>query len=188
MHESGILELVLPGMTEPGRLARLQAIEANLGQPPDVICGLAALAVSNPAEVDMLAQRLRLSNVEAAALKTAAIVNPDIDPAQPDIAARAVLYHLGPEAFRRAVYVSWARSGAAAADPAWRKRALLADRWSPPKMPFSGSDVLALGVPPGPAVGDVLKAFEAWWVASDFIPDRSEQAAKLKAFAASAVH
>jgi poly(A) polymerase len=188
MHESGILELVLPGMTEPGRLARLQAIEANLGQPPDVICGLAALAVSNPAEVDTLAQRLRLSNVEAAALKTAAIVNPDIDPAQPDIAARAVLYHLGPEAFRRAVYVSWARSGAAAADPAWRKRALLADRWSPPKMPFSGSDVLALGVPPGPAVGDVLKAFEAWWVASDFIPDRSEQAAKLKAFAASAVH
>ncbi|AGK58927.1 polynucleotide adenylyltransferase region [Hyphomicrobium denitrificans 1NES1] len=188
MHESGILKLILPGMTDPGRLARLQAIEANLGQPPDVICGLAALAVSNPAKVDALAQRLRLSNAEAAALKTAAIVNPDIDPAQPDTAARAVLYHLGPEAFRRAVYVSWARSGAAATDPAWRRRALLADRWSPPKMPFGGSDVLALGVPPGPAVGDVLKAFETWWVASDFIPDRSEQAAKLKALAASAVH
>jgi poly(A) polymerase len=188
MHESGILGLVLPGAADPERLARLQAIEANLGQPPDVMCGLAALAVSDPSKADAIAQRLRLSNAETAALETAAIVNPDLDPAQPDAAARAALYRLGPEAFRRAVYVSWARSGASAADPAWRRRALLADRWSPPKMPFGGSDVLALGVPPGPAVGSILKAFETWWVASGFIPDRGDQAAKLKALAASAIH
>jgi poly(A) polymerase len=55
-------------------------------------------------------------------------------------------------------------------------------------MPVGGSDVLALGVPPGPAVGNVLKAFETWWVASGFTSDRSEQAAKLKALAASAIH
>lgn len=188
MHESGILGLVLPGSNHPKRLARLQAIEANLGQPPDVMCGLAALAVSDPSMADAVAQRLRLSNAEAAALETAAIVNPDLDPMQPDTAARAVLYRLGPEAFLRAAYVSWARSGASAADPAWRRRALLTDRWSPPKMPFGGSDVVALGVPPGPAVGNILKAFETWWAASGFIPDRSEQAAKLKALAAGAIH
>jgi len=188
MHESGILNLVLPNTADPERLARLRAVEANLGQRPDVICGLAALAVSDPANVNAVAQRLRLSNAEAEALSEAVIVNPDIDPAQPDAAARAILYRLGPEAFRRTVYLSWARSGAAATDPAWRRRALLADRWSPPKMPFGGSDVLALGVAAGPAVGDVLKAFETWWIASDFPHNQLELTAKLKTLAASVIH
>jgi len=188
MHDNGILDLVVPGALNPERLARLQAIESGLGQPPDVICGLAALAVSEPATVDALAQRLRLSNAEVAALKAAVIVNPDIDPARPDLAARAVLYRLGREAFRRAALLAWARSDASPADPAWRKRSLLADRWSPPTMPFGGSDVLALGVPAGPAVGDVLRAFEAWWIAGDFAAGHAEQTTKIKALAADIIH
>lgn len=188
MHESGILDLILSGKVHPERLARLQAIESNLGRPPDVICGLAALAVSGPDIVDALAQRLRLSNSEASALKAAVSVNPDIDPARTDTSACAVLYRLGAVAFRRAVFVSWARSDASAADPAWRRRALLTDRWSPPTMPFSGSDVLALGVPAGPAVGSILKAFESWWIASAFPADRAEQAAQLKALAKNVIH
>lgn len=188
MHESGILELVLPGSLNPERLGRMQAIESGLGQPPDVMCGLAALAVSAPANVEALVERLRLSNAEAAAIRAAVIVNPDIDPARPDAAARAVLYHLGREAFRRAVLVAWARSDASPADPAWRRRALLADRWSPPTMPFGGSDVLALGVPAGPAVGEVLRAFETWWVTSDFAANPAEQTTKIKALASKVIH
>lgn len=188
MHESGILALVLPGTLHPERLARLQAIEAGLGQPPDVICGLAALAVSGPVDVDELAQRLRLSNSEASALRSAASVDPGLDPAQPEAAACAALYRLGSEAFRRAVVVTWARSSAAATDAAWRKRALLVDRWSAPKMPFSGSDVLALGVPAGPSVGEILRAFETWWIAAAFPADRALQLEKFKAFATNVVH
>jgi len=187
MHQGGILELVVPGRADPDCLARLQAIEAALGQPPDPIARLAALAVPGPAEASAVAERLRLPNVEAAALETAASVNPDLDPAKGDAAARAALYGLGPDAFRRAVRVAWARSEASPTDNAWRKRALLADRWSPPQMPFTGGDVVALGVPAGPSVGRVLKAFEAWWIANDFPADREEQLRRLKAFADGAV-
>lgn len=187
MQQGGILGLVVSSDADPDCLARLQAIEAALGQPPDAIAGLAALAAPNPAEAAAIAERLRLSNAEAAALATAAVVNGDLDPAQADAAARAALYSLGPDAFYRAVRVAWARSGASPADNAWRKRALLPDRWSPPTMPFTGGDVVALGVPAGPAVGSVLKAFEAWWIADDFPADRTEQQRKLEAFAASAL-
>jgi poly(A) polymerase len=183
MHQNGILGLVVSNRADPDCLARLQAIEAALGQPPDAIAGLAALAVSDPGEAPAIAERLRLSNAEAAALKTVAVVNPDLDPALPDTVARAALYGLGQDAFRRAVRVAWARSGAPPADNAWRKRSLLADRWSPPKMPFTGGDVVALGVPAGPAVGDVLRAFEAWWIAHDFPADGTAQRRQLEAFA-----
>jgi poly(A) polymerase len=187
MQQCGILQLVVPEDSDPECLARLQAIEAALGEPPDAIAGMAALAVSSPSKVGPIAQRLRLSNDETAALEAAAIVNPGFNPSQPDAAARAVLYRLGPRAFQRAVRVSWARSGASPADGAWRKRALLTDRWSAPKMPFGGREVLALGVPPGPAVGDVLRAFEAWWVANDFPGDSTEQTRQLKKLAASSL-
>ena len=61
-----------------------------------------------------------------------------------------------------------------------RRRALLADRWSPPAMPFSGGDILALGVAPGPAVGNVLRAFETWWTGNGFVDDPVLQREELK--------
>jgi poly(A) polymerase len=180
MDQCGILQLVLSRQTDPDCHARLAAIEAALGQPPDPIAGLAALAAGDPSTAASLATRLRLSNAEATALERAAIVNPDLDPAAPDAAARVALYRMGIEAFRRAVRVAWARSGAPPSDNDWRRRALLADRWSPPAMPFSGGDILALGIAPGPAVGNVLRAFETWWTGNGFVDDPVLQREVLK--------
>jgi len=188
MDASGILKLIVPSVTEPARLERLQSIEAGLGQPSDALAALAALAVPEPGMARDITQRLRLSNAEDAALEAAAIPYPDIDPERPDAAARAVLYKLGPMGFRRATGVAWARSEASPADPAWRRRALLADRWNAPAMPFTGRDVMALGLPAGPAIGRILKAFEAWWIASDFPRDPAVQAEALAAFARQDIH
>jgi poly(A) polymerase len=186
MHEKGVLQLVISATAHPERLARLQAIERALGQPPDALARLAALAVDEPLQAKGLAQHLRLSNAEAEAIQKAAITDPALDPATPEAAARALLYQFGPNAFGRAVRVAWARSGAAEGDPAWRVRALLPDRWKAPKMPFAGANVVALGVPPGPRVGAVLRAFEDWWIAEDFTADAARQIGKLKELAASA--
>ncbi|HVZ03504.1 CCA tRNA nucleotidyltransferase [Hyphomicrobium sp.] len=181
MHQTGILGLVLTDHCDPGCLARLEAIEAALGQPPDALAGLAALAVSNPMHARVIAERLRLSNADTEALRMAAAIHRKLDPSRSDAEARTVLYALGETAFRRAVRVAWARSEAPVSDAAWRRRALLADRWSPPRMPFGGSDVIALGIAAGPAVGKVLKAFEAWWIDNDFPRDRALQELELKA-------
>jgi poly(A) polymerase len=42
-----------------------------------------------------------------------------------------------------------------------------------------GTDVLARGIAPGPDVGRVIAAFEAWWIGEDFPVDEARIAAKL---------
>ncbi|XKH38330.1 hypothetical protein ACIU1J_28095 [Azospirillum doebereinerae] len=40
------------------------------------------------------------------------------------------------------------------------------------RLPVAGRDLLALGVPHGPGLGQRLKEIEAWWIAEDFRPGR----------------
>ena len=65
-------------------------------------------------------------------------------------------------------------------------RAMLetADEWEEPRLPVRGADALALGVEAGPAVGRLLTAVEAWWIARDFAPDRAAALERLAALVA----
>jgi poly(A) polymerase len=94
--------------------------------------------------------------------------------------ARADLYTNGAAAYRARVLLAWARSGDAPEDPAWQHRYTLAERWQPPRFPLGGGDVLAAGVPPGPRVGELLRALEAWWIAGDFMADATALRARLQ--------
>jgi poly(A) polymerase len=38
----------------------------------------------------------------------------------------------------------------------------------PPLLPFSGKDIVAAGVAPGPRVSEILKEFETAWIEADF--------------------
>ena len=46
---------------------------------------------------------------------------------------------------------------------------------------LTGRDVIAAGVPEGPAVGRVLAELEQGWIDSDFAEDETSLAARLKA-------
>ena len=59
----------------------------------------------------------------------------------------------------------------------------LARAWTPPAFPVTGRDVTALGIPPGPRIGRLLDATQAWWKAGDFTADRAACLAHLKALA-----
>jgi poly(A) polymerase len=85
-----------------------------------------------------------------------------------------ILYHMGSEAWRDAVLLSWARSRASLSDPAWRKLLSLPGKWAIPAFPVSGRDLLEAGLPAGPGIGETLRRLEDWWVASDFKPDKME--------------
>ena len=87
---------------------------------------------------------------------------------------RAILYHMGPEAWRDLVQVAWARSDAAFGDAEWKTLLELPERWPIPVLPVSGRDLLAAGMSPGPEIGVILGKLEDWWVASDFQPSRDE--------------
>jgi poly(A) polymerase len=77
------------------------------------------------------------------------------------------------------VLIAWARAGDAPESQTWRNRLALPERWQPPHFPIGGADVMALGVPAGPRVGEILRALEAWWIAGDFTADAAALLAKL---------
>ena len=179
MAETGVLDVVLGGQSRPVVLQRLIAIEDNLGIAPDAPARLAALMPSQ-ADTEVFAQRLRLSSQQEADFRAAvATSDPAFDPKTPERAARVHLYRKGSEAFARAARVAWARSGCDLNDKAFGARATLTSRWQARLLPLRGADIIALGVPPGPRVGRVLAAFEAWWVEHDFTTDTALQKAAL---------
>ncbi len=53
--------------------------------------------------------------------------------------------------------------------------------------PSAAHDVMALGVPAGPRVGELLRTLEAWWIAGDFTADEAALRAKLGELAGAAL-
>jgi poly(A) polymerase len=183
MQGYGLLTLVLPAAPRPQLLARLAAIESRLGLASDAILRLAALAVEIPEDADRLRDRLRLSNEEHARLARAAVRAPDIGPDVPEPVSRACLYAEGEAAYRQHVLMAWARTGNPPDSHAWRERLALPERWQPPHFPIGGADVVALGVPAGPHIGELLRGLEDWWIAGDFSADENALRARLADFA-----
>ncbi|HEY8264628.1 MAG TPA: hypothetical protein VIG26_09760 [Methyloceanibacter sp.] len=95
--------------------------------------------------------------------------------------AKAALYRLGPDAYRAAALIAWARSGDAVDDPRWIEALKLPDRWQAPAFPLRGQDVMALGIA-GPEVGITLRQLEQEWIEGGFAETRErllERAATL---------
>jgi len=180
MLHYGLLPTVLASAPRPTLLERLAALETALAAQPDAIARLAALAIEVPEDADRLGDRLRLANDERARLAQMAVYTPNISPSAPESAARSYLYAAGANAYRDRVLIAWARSTASADSQAWRARLALPERWHPPRLPVGGADVMALGVPAGPRVGELLRALEAWWIAGDFAADELALRTKLK--------
>ena len=157
MLDHGILAPVLPEIGRDGaaRLARLTAREAALAEP-SAVRRLAALLPRDAGQADMIAARLRLSKAMRKRLVLAA------DPAVPG-AARPLAHAIGVEGARDRLLLG--------ADED-RLPAALADLsgWTPPRLPLTGGDLIALGLPAGPLVAATLKQVERRWVDEGF-PD-----------------
>jgi poly(A) polymerase len=150
MAELGVLAAVIPQGANPSRLARVVAA----GAPADPLLRLAALLTGDPAA---FAARLRLSTADhdrLVALRNAALVQPDAD----DDALRRLLADTDPAIL---LDRTWLDGGT---EPDWaalRSRLASTPR---PVFPLEGRDVLALGLPPGPHVGALLRALREWWL------------------------
>ncbi|MFI4986283.1 MAG: CCA tRNA nucleotidyltransferase [Alphaproteobacteria bacterium] len=193
MRAEGIVAHFLPEADGVEVLRALVTLE-GLGPGADSLRRLAALLdpAQGTAAAEALARRLRFSNRERQRLT--ALAAPAERPQREMTAKeqRRLLYRLGAECFRDLVLLAWAEEIAAAGPSprhsieAWRQHLAAAESWRPKTLPVKGGDALSLGVPAGPAVGRLIAALEAWWIAEDFRPTRADCLAKLKALAASA--
>lgn len=189
MRGEGVARHVLPEPIAPGRLRVLSWLETRglVGFAADPIRRLATLLESAEAGSEVAA-RWRLSNARTDRL--AAILAADPPHAEMSRAeARRALAACGPEIWRDRVLRAWAEYrhvfGAGGPLPgsrgsaAWSALLRLPETAPVPPFPLKGADVLALGVPPGPRVGNLLRALEYEWRAADFAPDRAALLARL---------
>jgi poly(A) polymerase len=176
MAESGLLVSVLGGVPDLAGFENMTKVEAAIAVQGDAVRRLGALGARIADDGERLWQRLRLSNAEHERLVSMAEAWWRISP-EGDKASRALLYRLGPERFVDRVLLAWARSPAAAHDPAWRELAGLPEHWAAPVFPLKAADFIRRGVTPGPALGAALHEAEEAWIAADFPADDSTVAA-----------
>lgn len=163
MIEDGVLGAYLPAPFHPDRLAALVRIEPRA----DPIRRLGALLDDGAAAAD----RLRLPNADRDRLIALTGPNP-IDPDAGDHAQRVALHRWGVPLYRDFALLRGAP-----------RLLALADAWADPSLPVGGADVRALGIASGPAVGALLRAVEAWWIAGDFQADRTACLEQLRVLA-----
>jgi poly(A) polymerase len=201
MHAAGLLADVLGCSPDMRTLRRLHATarplrmvagehtrthaEAFDGSAAEVppLLSLAALAVQSAADTEMLMRHLRLSRAERDRLLALASIAGDTgalphDPKAGPALARQLAYRYGAAA-ADGLRLAWARSPLAVNDPAMALAVLATARTTAPRLPFTGADIVALGVAPGRRVGEILGAFESWWIAAGFPDDAERNAAEL---------
>jgi tRNA nucleotidyltransferase/poly(A) polymerase len=183
MQDVGILGLVLGGVGYITQFARLAAFEATADLTPSPARRLAALACRIEEDVARLAERLRLGNSERDRITAALAAARSLHRPPDRRAARRLLYTHGVEAYRDGIAYAFAWSGGD--ETAWRDVLALPGRWAIPRFPLGGRDVMQGGLR-GPAVGELLRAVEGWWIDQDFAPDETALRARLQQMMAAA--
>jgi len=180
MQEVGVLPVVLAGMGDLAPFVRMVRFEAEVGLEPAAPRRLAALACRVEEDVVRIVERLRLTNAERDRMAAALAAARAVIPPPGDRHARRALYRHGAAAYRDGVALAFAWSDAPVGEARWRELATLPDRWAAPSFPLAGRDVVGMGGAPGPGVGVVLRAVEAWWIEHDFAPDETALRTRLQ--------
>jgi len=182
MEAIGVRARALPELTQHARLVALMTLENDLLLDHDAMTRIAAgLAHENAARE--LARRLKLSNEERERLVDALGDGERIISFMSLREVRRALYRAGATAFEDRVKLAWASERNDKAAPQWRALIAMARGWTRPKLPLTGDEVMAAGVPPGPKVGEVMREVEAWWIDADFPDDKLSIVERLKAVA-----
>ena len=156
MHRLGIWRAVMPEAPAIDRLANL---------PADPVLRVAAMLEADPL---VLSTRLKLSNGERDRLLRIA-ATPSIPTTADDATLRRLLAdHARSDLIDRV----WLEGG----DPGLRQRLTATPA---PVFPLEGRDVLSIGVPPGPAVGALLRSVRQWWLEGGCVAGRSACMAEL---------
>ncbi|HLH12031.1 MAG TPA: CCA tRNA nucleotidyltransferase [Methylovirgula sp.] len=180
--ETGLLGTLLSSAPNPARLINLLRFSAD--EPRDSLLALAALCVNLPEDAERLREGLRLSNSESQRLAEAAAAFLSLHGIEAPPVAAALLrliFRYGRQAAGDALALAAAERGGGAA---WRE-ALAFVRAAPElRLPFSGADLIARGVPDGKEIGEALKELRKRWIEAGFPQDREKLQALLDAVVA----
>ncbi len=182
MRGDNILDYILPEAKDVNCLRMVNWFETRAinidGIKPDAIRHLAALVSANRNDAGIIADRLKLSNRDAARL--ADICDPPVraNPDMGELAENKALRRYGHALLEDLILINWAfemtenpRLPRDRKD-AWVSMLEKCRSWEDPEFPLSGRDVISLGIPAGPEVGKLLNRVEEWWENGNYRADR----------------
>jgi len=164
MAQTGVLSRTVPFTGDAASMAALVAAEMRIGVSPDPIRRLALLTGETDAVT--AGRSLRLSNERMKALRARRPLGYDIDAAA---SARRAGYERGEAAARDLLLLQSARMG----KPLDIRLVSLILEGAASTFPVVARDLMALGIDPGPRLGETLARLESDWIESDFTLDRS---------------
>jgi poly(A) polymerase len=171
MCYAGLLGPLLASAPNPARLRRLFGAIPLAAHDP--LLALAALCLELPEDAERLRERLRLSNAEYQRLEDAAAAliglhGRDRPPGFDDL--RAGLFRRGRQTMLDALAL--AEAGACERyGSEWEAAREFLSAEPEPRLPFSGADLVARGVTPGPALGKALDRLREYWIGAGFPDD-----------------
>lgn len=154
MAQTGVLDVIFEAAVPLETLGALEALETRHQISPHALRRFAAL--TSPFEAEDLKRRFKLSLKETQYLEAVRAPLPTTLPAlfyaHNDTAIDAILLHtaMGQEAPPLESAIAFART------------------WVRPLFPLTGRDLTALGIAPGPRLGDLLRRAEQFWIAESF--------------------
>ena len=172
MVQTGVLAKAMPFVQGNPPIATLVSAEHRIGLSPDPLRRLSLVA--GGADAVMIGRALRLSNEQMKALRRREPLDYAIDNAEN---ARRAGYERGEAAARDMLLIQAARAGT---PPATKLVSLIMDG-ARSEFPVAARDLMALGMEPGPQIGETLARIEAQWVDSDFTLDRATLLSGVKA-------
>ncbi|WP_205470520.1 hypothetical protein [Breoghania sp. L-A4] len=172
MADTGIIEIALGGVVRVEDFQHLTRLAAFAPEALEPALCLAVLACFVDEDVARLDEHLRLTNRETDRMRRALAANGGLRPGLNDHDVRACLYRLGRETAVDGVLMAWSRDVSGPDDAAWRALLDAVRAAEVPVFPVRGRDLVALGVPKGPDVGETMRTLEGRWIASDFTESR----------------
>ena len=167
MLSLGIVQHYLPWATSLDRLRAVAELENRHGLAADPARRLAALTLTGCGRE--VAERLKLSRAEGDRIIALDAARDPFDASSVHEVHRQI-YAWGNDGARDRLLLDWADR----IDGASGAMALAEiERWPRPRFPLKGADIVKLGIPEGPRVGQLLGEVEGWWIDQDFLPDRA---------------
>ncbi|MDD3030609.1 MAG: CCA tRNA nucleotidyltransferase [Alphaproteobacteria bacterium] len=160
MVQTGVLVQVLPEAKDFERLRALKKSERKHALKPSGLTRLSSLLPPTKEAAHAVAKRLKLSRADAERLEVLSEL--------PLLLERS---HSAQEV-RRCLYAYGVSACTAAAALAGVEVFPLLAAWEAPEFPLRGKDLLSEGLAKGPALGNLLRVVEGWWIEGDFRADR----------------
>ena len=191
MFEQGIFAVILPEVADTVWFKRLSWLDSSAIRidaiGPDPIRRLAALIDTDGDGAEAVARRLKLSRALIRRLSRLKAPAWQAAPETSEAELRGVLSQLGAEEVIDLALLEWSHRLIItprlpkSETEAWQKLLAQAGAWEPIDLPIKGGDIVALGVPPGPRVSELLREVEGWWRGGGCAADRAACLTELSA-------